>query len=187
MKKMDIRTRFTQKALKDSLIELIKTTPIRDIPIKTICAGAGVSRSTFYIYYDDQYDLLEDIQNETLGNFYAEYNKHLLEPSRREGSSEYEELLRYVADNHDSIQVLLSENGDINFQKKLLEERIMNMGKILKRRPDKPIDEKAERYYSVFAVHGSLALIQDWLKHGMDIPIPQMAKLYAKIINIVLR
>jgi hypothetical protein len=37
MKKMDIRTKFTQKALKDSLIELMKTTPIRDIPIKVIC------------------------------------------------------------------------------------------------------------------------------------------------------
>jgi hypothetical protein len=30
-----------------------------------------------------------------------------------------EELLRYIADNGASIQVLLSENGDINFQKKM--------------------------------------------------------------------
>jgi AcrR family transcriptional regulator len=179
MKKMDIRTRFTQKALKDSLLELMRTTPIRNIPIKAICADAGVSRSTFYTYYDDQYDLLEEIQNETLNNFDAEYSKHLKEPARREGSSYYEEGLRYIIDNHDSIQVLLGENGDINFQKKVIEERIM----VTKERAEKSIDEKIKRSYSVFFVNGSLAMLQDWIKHGMDVPISEMAKLYSEIAN----
>jgi AcrR family transcriptional regulator len=73
MKKMDIRTKFTKKALKDSLIKLMKTASIRNIPIKAMCTGAEVSRSTFYAYYDDQYDLLEDIQNEIFDNFDAGY------------------------------------------------------------------------------------------------------------------
>jgi hypothetical protein len=48
MKKMDIKTKFTQKAFKDGLVALMKKTPIRDIPVKTICAAVEVSRSTFY-------------------------------------------------------------------------------------------------------------------------------------------
>jgi AcrR family transcriptional regulator len=184
MKKMDIRTKFTKRALKDSLIELMKTTSIRDIPIKAICAGAEVSRSTFYAYYDDQYDLLEDIQNEIFDNLDS---KHLVEPARREGSNDYEEALRYIADNHDSIQVVLSENGNINFQKKLVEQHIMDMNKMMKCILDKSADEKIERLYSVFIINGSLALLQDWLKHGMDIPIPKMAKFCLKIVNDILR
>jgi hypothetical protein len=49
MEKIDIKTKFTKQALKDSLIELMKTIPIWDIPIKVICTGAEVSRVTFYI------------------------------------------------------------------------------------------------------------------------------------------
>jgi AcrR family transcriptional regulator len=187
MKKMDIRTKFTKKALKNSLIELMKTAFIRDIPIKAICTGTGVSRSTFYTYYDDQYNLLEDIQNEIFDNFAAGYTKHLAEPVRREGSNDYEEALRYIADNHDSIQVVLSENSNIDFQKKLVEQRIMDMKKMMKPILDKSTDEKIERLYSVFIINGCLALLQDWLKHGTDIPIHKMAKLCSKIFNDISR
>jgi AcrR family transcriptional regulator len=187
MKKMDIRTKFTKKALKDSLIELMKTIPIQNIPVKAIYAGAEVSRSTFYTYYDNQYDLLEDIQNEIFDNFEAGYGKHLTETAWRESSSNFEEALRYIADNHDSIQVVLGENGDINFQKKLIEKHIIDMKKMMKRILDKSTDEKIERSYSVFIMNGSLALLQDWIKHGMDIPIPKMVKLCSRIFNTILR
>jgi AcrR family transcriptional regulator len=149
---------------------------------KAICTGAEVSRSTFYTYYDDQYDLLADIQNETFNNVDIEYRKHMLEPGRRENSNAYEEWLRHVADNHNSLQVLLSENGDINFQKKLIEERIMEIGNMVKR-INKSADEETNRVYSVVLAQGLLSLIQDWIKHGMDIPLPKMAKLCNRLMN----
>ena len=186
MKHMDIRTKFTKKAFKDSLVELMKTSPIRDIPIKAICAGAGVSRSTFYTYYDDQYALLDDIQNEVKGFAKAGYNKFIQNPGKQDVESFFEEMYREIANNHDSIQVLLSENGDINFQKKIIEEHIMEMKKTKKNTNDKPIAEKNERARFVFLVHGSVALIQDWIKHDMDLPIPEIAKLNSKIWNSVL-
>jgi AcrR family transcriptional regulator len=186
MKKMDIRTKFTKRALKDSLLELMKTIPIRDIPIKAICTGAEVSRSTFYTYYDDQYDLLTDIQNEIFNNVDIEYRKHLLEPGRHKDNNVYEEWLRHIADNNDSLQVLLSENGDINFQKKLIEGRIMEIGNVLKR-INESVDEETKRVYSVVLVQGIVSLIQDWIKHGMDIPLPKMAKLCNRLMNNILR
>jgi hypothetical protein len=115
----------------------------------------------------------------------TKFTKHLAEPTRRESSNDYEEALRYIADNHDSIQMVLSENGNVDFQKKLVEQRIMDMKKMMKRILDKSTDEKIERSYSVFIVNGCLALLQDWLKHGTDIPIPKMAKLCSKIFNRV--
>jgi hypothetical protein len=80
----------------------------------------------------------------------------------------------------------LSENGDINFQKKLVEERIMEAGNMLKRITESA-DEETIRVYSVFLAQGILALLQDWLKHGMDIPIPKMAALCTRLINSILR
>ncbi|MDR2718962.1 MAG: TetR/AcrR family transcriptional regulator, partial [Treponema sp.] len=54
----DHRVRYTRKILKDNLISLMKERPVADIGIKEICARAEVSRSTFYVYYENVYHLL---------------------------------------------------------------------------------------------------------------------------------
>jgi AcrR family transcriptional regulator len=121
MKKMDIRTKFTQKALKDSLVECMKTSPIQEIPIKAICAGAGVSRSTFYNYYNDQYDLLHEIEEQTFietDKIIQPYMKIAPKSRKRAVINLLHDILQNIADNSNSIQVLLSENGDSAFQKK---------------------------------------------------------------------
>ncbi|MDR1575286.1 MAG: TetR family transcriptional regulator C-terminal domain-containing protein, partial [Treponema sp.] len=64
--------------------------------------------------------------------------------------------------------------------------RIMEIGNVLKR-INESVDEETKRVYSVVLVQGILSLIQDWIKHGMDIPIPKMAKLCNRLINNILR
>jgi len=55
------RTIITKKILKDSLLELMQTKPISKITIKEI-GSSDMSRSTFYLHYQDQSALLEDIE-----------------------------------------------------------------------------------------------------------------------------
>jgi AcrR family transcriptional regulator len=64
VKKTNIWVRVTQKVLQESLISLMKEKSVLNIAIKEICERAGVSRSTFYKYYHDQYDLLRQIEEE---------------------------------------------------------------------------------------------------------------------------
>lgn len=56
------RTIITKKILKDSLLELMQTKPISKITIKEICGLSDMSRSTFYLHYQEQSALLEDIE-----------------------------------------------------------------------------------------------------------------------------
>jgi AcrR family transcriptional regulator len=44
----------------------MKEKSILDITIKEICEVAGLSSSTFYTYYNDQYDLLRQMEEEML-------------------------------------------------------------------------------------------------------------------------
>jgi len=187
MKQMDIRIKFTRKAFKDSLLDLMKTIPIRDIPVKAICANAGVSRSTFYTYYNSPYDLLYEIQNETFVNFEINFGNRMQKFDLREIRNYYEETLRYISENNDSLRVLLSENGDPGFVKKIIEWGIANTQKVMKHNLEESADEMMERAYSVFLVHGGVALLQDWIKQDMSIPIPKMAKVFTKFINIIMR
>lgn len=50
---------FTKKAITDTFLELLNEKRLDRITVKDIVAKCGVSRKTFYYYFDDIYDLLE--------------------------------------------------------------------------------------------------------------------------------
>jgi AcrR family transcriptional regulator len=183
MEKTDIRVRFTQKVLQESLLALMKEKSILDITIKEICEGAGLSRSTFYMYYKDQYDLLRQIEEQTFNEaeIIVRLAKMKKKPSVREISVIFENTLQFIADNSNSIQVLLSENGDRSFQKKFFRRGIESSGKFTEIAAVTLRDKKDILYSSVYIVSGVIALIQEWLKNGMDMPVPEMAKLLARL------
>ena len=64
--KTDRRARYTRMVLKESLIELLKEKRISNISIKEICERADINRSTFYSHYQDQYDLMHQVEQEVL-------------------------------------------------------------------------------------------------------------------------
>jgi AcrR family transcriptional regulator len=191
MEKSDVRIRFTKKTLHDALLDLMKTSPVQNIPIKEICWKAGVSRSTFYIYYDNQFDLLAEIEEEIL----IEVEK-ILQPyfgavkkSSINGAIQQDilqEVLQYIATNSHSIQVLMGENGDPAFQKKIFSYGIERSQQFEKGRGKKPFDEKTNRYFSLFLVGGLLTLVQEWLKTDMDTPVPEMVKMTAAFTRVSL-
>lgn len=59
-------TRLTKKAIKDSFLELLKAKSLDKITVKDLVESCEINRNTFYYYYKDIYDLLEDVfQEET--------------------------------------------------------------------------------------------------------------------------
>ncbi|MDR2952947.1 MAG: TetR/AcrR family transcriptional regulator [Treponema sp.] len=177
-KKENRKTRYTRMVIRQSLTELMKEKPILSITVKDICDLADISRSTFYIHYKDQYDLLKQIEDETLAYFEDILNSYKDKQSKKDTYEMVEEMLTYIANNGNTIHVLLSEKGDIDFQKKLLYYFIMH-NQITKYFSEK-LSEETRPYYSVFLVHGAIGLIQHWLKDGMTLPVPQLAKMLMK-------
>ena len=173
------KIRYTKMVIRDSLTELMKTKSILSISIKDICELADISRSTFYAHYKDQYDLLRLIEEETVAYFEGMLDKYKDKHSKKETAQMIEEMLTYMANNGNSIQVLLSENGDIAFQKKLF-QHFANNNLVIKYFSDKQQDDEAKTYYSVFLINGYLGLVQHWLKTNMSIPVPQLARMLLK-------
>jgi AcrR family transcriptional regulator len=176
------RIRYTRMVLRESLMELMKTKPISAISIKEICALADISRSTFYTYYADQYDLLRKTEEETYTFIDKVLNKYAHYKNDKKATLELvEEILRYIADNNKSLYVLFTENGDIHFQKNLFST--MYQKNYLKSLTDKLPDESTKQYYFLFIVTGTVGLICHWINNGMDKPIPELAKLIIKITS----
>jgi AcrR family transcriptional regulator len=180
------KTRYTKKALCESIIELMKSKAITHITIKEICCLADISRSTFYSYYNDQYDLLKRIEDET-----TDYIEDILKKldktrSMNEIINIIEDLMQYISCNNNSIQVLLSENGDINFQKRFFQrfERYMINYFAEKLEYNPEINPEIMEYYSAYVINGSIALVQHWLKNNMDLPVPKIARLLIQLSSV---
>src|SRR5579859_7996496 len=62
----DLRARRTRKLLRDALLELIEERGFDAITVEELASRAMVSRSAFYRYYQDKYDLVEQIFEEAM-------------------------------------------------------------------------------------------------------------------------
>ena len=67
--KSDARVRYTQHALKQALLTLLKEKSVNKITVKEVCELAELNRATFYSHYSDCFALLEAIENELLEAF----------------------------------------------------------------------------------------------------------------------
>ena len=53
--------KFTKRAIMLSLLKLLKQKSVDKVTVKDICDECEINRNTFYYYYKDIYDLLEDV------------------------------------------------------------------------------------------------------------------------------
>ena len=62
--KVDKRIRRTKKILTEALIEILKEKNVMDVTVSELEKKADVTRTTFYQYYLDPVDMLEQLQDE---------------------------------------------------------------------------------------------------------------------------
>ena len=163
------RTRYTRRAMQDALIDLMRERPLGSITIKALCEQADVNRSTFYAHYDSIEELLHDIEDETMAWVTTALDQLLMQPDAAGVEHVIEHICRYIADNRNHLQVLMSPTADLDFQQQLL-------GLIYSRRSgaeqmQPASSDPAEAQMRMrFAVSGSIGLLQYWLATDLAAP-----------------
>ncbi|MQS75311.1 TetR/AcrR family transcriptional regulator [Companilactobacillus halodurans] len=74
-RKTDRRTIFIISAIKDAFLKLIEQKSYNQINVAEFCREARITRSTFYLHYDNLTDVLNEILDEVLL-----FNKTYIEP-----------------------------------------------------------------------------------------------------------
>ena len=62
----------TERQIWGALIALMEEKPLDKIKVTELTQRAGISRSTFYSYYDSVYDVLQDIEDDFLSHIVDE-------------------------------------------------------------------------------------------------------------------
>ena len=84
MNNNDRRVKRTKKALYDALLVLLKDKTINEITVTELTTLADVNRATFYFYYTDLIDMLQQIQNEAFEAFKNVIQKsHVVKHSKK--------------------------------------------------------------------------------------------------------
>ena len=176
-KKIDQRVRLTQHLLKNALVQLMQEQHISKISIRAICEFAGINRSTFYVHYTDQYDLLKKVEQEVLDNLNKYLGKQDLSDERPISIQVLIKVLDYVKENVELFKALLSENCDFAFQKDLVE-----LAQIISSQQNQLFDLRSQEYIKIFGFTGTISMLQKWLNDGANESPAQMAEFIIQIV-----
>ena len=73
----DLRIQRTLRAIHEAFYALMKEKDFEKISVKDIADRAMISRNTFYLHYNDKYDLLNKLCDELLSSLYTKVSKQL--------------------------------------------------------------------------------------------------------------
>lgn len=178
--KEDRRVRYTKMVLRESLFKLLKQKPLAQISVKELCTLADINRATFYAHYADPQNLLRSIERELVADI-----NDCLNDAKFDGGSVtadlLEEVFTYIKENGETCAVLLADNGDIAFQRKVA--GIVSAQCIKSLTTERRVDTRAAEYIYIYASTGSVGLIQRWLADGMIETPAQMAALVSALVG----
>lgn len=163
MKKHPELTALTRENLMQAFWSLYCQKKIDHISIKEITDKAGYHRSTFYEYFVDIYDLLNQLEDEVLTKLKAEVLQSLSIQSNNN-------LVQILADRYEEqgeyLRVLLGENGNPHFAKKMKAE----MSFALTRRFGLPENDIHTSYIMEFGLSAIMSTITHWYQNNKNLP-----------------
>lgn len=171
--KEDRRIRRTKNNLRNSLFSLLETKSINQITVTELTTLADVNRSTFYLYYNDVFDMMEKIQQEIYAVFLETVVKFNSDFDNIESFVTYcSRFLEFCRENY-AVCRFITRNDCNNH----LAEKIKLAVRCVV--PDSAVvfpENDPRNYLTTFALSGILATILEWMNNGMKIPSEDMAR-----------
>lgn len=178
----DTRTRVTKILIKESFLELLKTTSLNKITVTKICENADINRVTFYKHYLDVFDLYEQTMNDTI----LQSVESMLENYRiTDLKGAILAVFQDVNDHVNEYNILFSDKVDYYHLSKCFSLCISKISKIEDLSiPNIPQEERVllKTYFS----YGGYGVLSDWVMRGMIERPEEMAdRLYGIMERII--
>jgi len=165
-RRSDRRVVYTKRVLREALVKLLRTNHISEITITSICELADINRSTFYLHYRDQYDLLHQIEDEVLREV---RNRMVVVQEELDENAAWRPVthemmlavLEYTKENHELSLVLFGGNCDFSFR-----EDVLKVLKEIIPFPKVPLSKSMIDMIMTHAINGGIDLLVRWINDG---------------------
>ncbi len=163
---MESKTNFTKESIQEAFWQLYCKKDIKKITVKEITDRAGYNRGTFYVYFKDVYDVLEQIEDSLIPDFHNEERVRMM-ASEQNMDALIEFIVNEVNSQSKYLSVLLSDRGDPKFPNRFKE----NIKPLIKSRinlsPD--VDPLKLDFTLEFFMSALFGALTHWYKLGQPI------------------
>lgn len=187
--KTDLRIVRTRAAIRSHFLDLLLQKNFNEITVKDITHAANIGRGTFYLHYEDKFDLLDKVMQEglnaTLSHFQPQhyFQNGMLMPERMIrflGS-----IYGFFGENARFFRAMLFNEGIPNFKGKLQQ---CFMAKFRRETvPMLPTDSHADKVtmetIPIFISSGMIGLLEWWFRTGMHISEQDMARRLYQVVT----
>ena len=180
--KVDRRIKRTKAMMRDALMDLMDEVPFGNISAKDITNRADLNRATFYLHYNNVFELLDELENEIAGSFAQMLEKVEI---KRGAAWEYPvvgQICSYIMENQRLCRCLLLNPRSDRFARKLT-EIMKRKGMQVKQEMGLEIDPIKEEYIHQFIACGAMGMVKQWLLEGMPMSKEEMTEFTMLIIR----
>ena len=177
-------TETTRKNLTDAFWKIYQTKPIERISVREITDLVGYNRGTFYLYFKDVHDILEQIESDTLSIIESKaryYSGRFCSDFSGNDLSEVTAAAMEIFESCDYKPfILLSDRGYQRFEEAIKERMHSHLEEGVKKLVD--TDDITKEYIIHFVISGVLGIIKKWYADGMVIPVEEHLSAVCNVI-----
>lgn len=170
----------TRENLRTAFWELYATRPIERISVREITDRAGYNRATFYLYYHDVYELLEESERYVLDRVELLVEGQLAKGGCLDFSEQMGLILRMAQESNSYTKVLLGDHGDPAFARRFKEVISPLLDRFVL--PQEGLGEQERHVMREFYLSGLLAAMRTWLSEESPMPIDQLVNLITRTV-----
>jgi len=165
----------------ERLLDMMEDTQLHKIKVTEFVVFAEISRSTFYLYFNSIYDVIQKIEDDFIGGMIKEDEPVTLDFSSlksTEPSASTIAKAEYVRNNIRTLRILMGENGDPSFQ-----PRVINRTRRLYQKHfanSKRSDIEKQMIFEYLA-NGQWGLFKWWTLHKDTTSVYKMASMLEEL------
>jgi AcrR family transcriptional regulator len=175
-----LRVRRTQKLLRDALIELIEEKGFDNLTVGEISERALVSRAAFYRYYQDKFDLVEQIFAEAIQVLYAA----LSDPAAKHSPIIWERFFEHISEYERFYRALLGRKGSPWFVLKM-RASILELVREWQPAAEQPLYPDKDDFVPNLIAAMFVEAIIWWLEHGKPYTPQEMTQRCRMLVGAI--
>ena len=177
----DRRTRRTKILLKNAYIELLQEKKFTEISVKELCELADINRGTFYLHYNDIYELKKQLEDDIMNQLEELVLSHASLETNDDTYQLFLQLFQFTEKNQLYFSAFLGANGDISYFKRMQGMfKDLYLGLLLQGKT--PTNSTNLDYSYNFIASGFTGLIENWLSNSNRPSPEEMATLVNRIL-----
>lgn len=179
-KKMDRRVLKTKRAIYNAFVELLSEKEINHITITDISKKADINRKTFYNYYSNTYEVMEEIENLTVDTFI-----------KRLDAIEFTNMTDFLTEIFSQFTEIINSDLDFfshlfktNNRSILIVKIVEAIKEYIRKRIEKEQELDIQKFNIVadFYIPGILSVYMNWFINNHNIPIEELSHILTDLI-----